>query len=336
MKELVRNILLNNKPKPQRKEASAFAPSNIALCKYWGKRDDLMNLPHQSSLSISLGNKGAHTKIAVSENAYDQITLNGSIVDGSTLFAKRLIHFLDLFRQEQNIYFNIETVINIPVAAGVASSACGFAALTKALNNLYQWNLSNEKLSILARLGSGSACRSLWHGFVMWQAGVLDNGMDSYGVPLPYQWPELRIGLFIISNKRKSLSSREAMQQSVQHPKIYKEWVIQAEKDFQSIYNAIKRHDFQRFAENVEANAQILHVLIQKTNPNAHYSLSETNKTIQKIKTLRKNGLPLYYTQDAGPNLKLIFLKENVDSVSQHFPNVFIIDPFAYHNPDYN
>ena len=101
---------------------------------------------------------------------------------------------MDLFRPKNASYL-IETDTNVPIAAGFASSACGFAALVQALNNLYDWKLSKKDLSILARLGSGSACRSLFDGFVEWQKGEAFDGMDSYGIKLEYIWPELRKGM---------------------------------------------------------------------------------------------------------------------------------------------
>ena len=177
--------------------ASAFAPANIALCKYWGKRDSELNLPMTSSLSVSLGDKGTCTKISV--NDQDKIILNGDMLSLDLPFAKRLIAYLDLFRTQDHLHFSIETTNNIPTGAGVASSASGFAALVLALDKLFQWQLDKKHLSILARLGSGSACRSLWQGFVKWHVGVRGDGMDSVAEPLSIEWPNFRMGLLIFS-----------------------------------------------------------------------------------------------------------------------------------------
>src|SRR5262249_6954058 len=152
-------------------------------------------LPITSSLSISLGDKGASTELREISAAQDQITLNQQMIQLETSFGRRLTKFLDLFRPTPDVHYHVDTMMNIPVAAGLASSACGFAAVILALNELYKWNLDLQTLSILARLGSGSATRSLWQGFVKWQAGSSDDGMDSYGTVLAPQWPELRIGL---------------------------------------------------------------------------------------------------------------------------------------------
>ena len=188
---------------------TAFAPTNIALCKYWGKRDVELNLPVTSSLSVSLGKKGASTTLSVIEGAADKAILNHQSVDTASDFYKRLVHFLDLFRIDPRMRFCVDIESNIPIAAGLASSACGFAALALVLNTLFQWELHSHELSILARLGSGSACRSIWPGFVEWEAGVRNDGMDSVGKMIPEVWPELCIGLLMVSEQTKKISSRE-------------------------------------------------------------------------------------------------------------------------------
>ena len=186
---------------PRYETATAFAPTNNALCKYWGKRNQELNLPVTSSLSISLGEKGATTTLTVNNQSHDNIILNQKKVELTTTFAQRLIQFLDLFRRDYFFDINIQT--NIPIAAGLASSACGFAALVQALNQLFGWELSPIELSILARLGSGSASRSIWQGFVEWHAGVRKDGMDSYAECLEKKWPELCIGLLLLDSNEK-------------------------------------------------------------------------------------------------------------------------------------
>ena len=114
-------------------QAEAFAPSNIALCKYWGKRETELNLPINGSLSISLGDLGSKTTL--SEADVDQVWLNGERLDNDSSFATKVIAFLNLFRRDLEQPVKVETVNNIPTAAGLASSASGFAALTLAIND---------------------------------------------------------------------------------------------------------------------------------------------------------------------------------------------------------
>ena len=217
------------------KKSTAYAPSNIALCKYWGKRNLELNLPVTSSLSLSLGNKGATTTVGlhISEHSKDRVILNGAEVDETSDFYLRLVKYLDLFRLDNNFYFNIETNLNIPYAAGLASSACGFAALVLALNKFFGWNLSLKDLSILARIGSGSAARSLYQGFVYWHKGTLDDGSDSYAEKIEVDkfFDEVRFGLLILTDKKKSIGSTDAMNITTKTSVLYQSWPNQVNQD---------------------------------------------------------------------------------------------------------
>lgn len=309
--------------------AQAFAPTNIALCKYWGKRDSELNLPVTSSLSISLGDKGASTAIQEIDAPSDQIILNGNIVSADHGFALRLINFLDLFRPLPTTRYRVETQMNIPVAAGLASSACGFAALILALDKLYTWQLDQGSLSILARLGSGSAARSVWHGFVEWQAGSRDDGMDSHGQLLAWTWPELRVGLHLLNTQQKPLSSREAMQRTVQTSHLYRAWPSQVQNDMQALQQAIAKKDFAHLGQVAEANALAMHATMISAWPPVMYSQAETIDTMHRIWQLRADGVAVYFTQDAGPNLKLLFPITAQSTICSTFPNLEICSPFA-------
>lgn len=306
------------------KTASAFAPSNIALIKYWGKRDNALNLPLNDSLSISLGTHGSTTQIQIS-NTPDRYYLNGQAIPPETDFAKRLKQFLDLTRPKPEVGYDIHTTNNIPTAAGLASSASGFAALSLALNTLYQWDLPLEKLSILARLGSGSACRSLWDGFVHWHQGQNADGLDSHGHLLPIHWPEFRIGLHVISDQAKALSSRAAMKLTAQKPQQVRIWQTQVEEDLQDLTQALSSRDFSELGRIAERNALRLHELLEAAD--IHYSLPETLEARTRVQACRHQGIEVYFTQDAGPNLKLLFLAESTAAVKRHFPDLIVIQP---------
>jgi diphosphomevalonate decarboxylase len=305
----------------------AWAPSNVALCKYWGKRDTELNLPVTSSLSISLGNKGAFTQIK-QEGEIDSYIVNGVSIDLASKFAIRLQNFLNLFRL-QHTHYLIKVDTNVPIAAGFASSACGFAALVQALNQLYDWRLNKKDLSILARLGSGSACRSLYEGFIEWQKGDSYDGMDSYGVRLEYIWPELRIGALVISAEEKPISSTAAMQHTVNTSLFYNSWSEQVVSDLAAIKLALARKDFVMLGQTAENNARAMHALMQSAQPPIVYALSETIAAIRKVQELRLAGIPIFFTQDAGPNLQLLFLAEYESVVLHAFPELDVVLPFA-------
>ena len=318
------NKILKDKSRKSRAIGCAVAPVNIALAKYWGKRDVSLNLPITPSLSVSLGEKYAYTHITETDSKNDEIIINNKKITGTTQSK-----FLDLFRPESKVHYKITSTTNIPIAAGLASSACGYAALVKALNNLYDWQLTNTELSILARFGSGSACRSLWRGFVEWQAGELSNGMDSHGIPLHNIWPSLRVGLLIISTATKPVSSREAMQQTVATSKLYATWPDQLGQDLMQLRQAIATQDFTLLGQTAESNAVTMHATMQAAKPSINYSKKATLKTIEQIHELRSQGMPLYFTQDAGPNLKLLFPANITAEVREHFPEIEVMAPFA-------
>lgn len=328
--DVVATILAERKSfLPKNVSSKAYASSNIALCKYWGKRDQELNLPITSSFSISLGNKGATTELSVHSGAYDIAYLNDKQIDWISPFGKRLLAFLDLFRVKQDLHFSIQIKTNIPVGAGLASSACGFASLTKALNFLFGWELKDHELSILARLGSGSASRSLWHGFVEWHAGIKEDGMDSYGEWIQDEWPELRIGLLILNEREKSISSRDAMQRTITTSALYGAWPQKVSRDLSALKQAINLKDFLLLGKTAESNAMTMHATMLSAWPTVCYFLPETISAMNKIWKLRHEGLTVFFTQDAGPNLKLIFLEKDAATVQSHFPDMEIVDPFA-------
>jgi diphosphomevalonate decarboxylase len=307
---------------------SGFAPANIALCKYWGKRDDELNLPMTSSLSVSLGALGTRTDLSVRDGG-DEVLLDGELVPPADSFAARITSFLDLIRSESGPGFRVATQNAMPTAAGLASSASGFAALVLALKEVMGWDLDSRALSMLARLGSGSACRSLFSGFVEWHVGVRDDGMDSYAEPIDCVWPDFRIAPVTVSAERKSIGSREAMRRTRDTSRLYEAWPAQVAEDLLAIRAALRERDFVRLGETAEANALAMHATMMASRPAVLYWRPETLETIRRAWRLREErGIPVYCTMDAGPNVKLIFLRESTAAIESEFDAVEIINPF--------
>ena len=325
---MIRDILASQNNTPQKHTGSAFAPSNIALIKYWGKRNALLNLPVTSSLSISLGEKGANTSITPIDEATHEMTLNGTPIIQTDPFWTRLAHFINLLNPNPHQAYRIETALNLPLAAGLASSACGFAAFVKAFSDLYAWDLPEPILSILCRLGSGSACRSLWNGFVEWHRGERDDGLDSYAEPLPYDMPELAIGLHILSTQEKPMGSREAMNITTRTSTLYESWPKQVGVDLGKMKIALEQGNFTLLGETAEQNAMAMHATMLSASPSICYFLPETVSAIHQIQALRKEGLPVYFTEDAGPNLKILTLKKHQADLAPYFPDLEWVLPF--------
>jgi len=307
--------------------ASAYAPSNIALCKYWGKRQDELNLPVNSSLSVSMAHMGTSTKISLSDK--DEFFFNGEHLKLKLTFSVRLKEFLDMFRTSHCSFFRVESYNTIPTGAGLASSASGFAALTLALNKLFDWSLLDKELSILARLGSGSACRSIHRGFVLWHKGKRSDGMDSYSEKLEQKWPDLRMGVIHVSEKEKQVSSRDGMKRTVKTADFYRMWAEKSQTDLATIIHAINTKDFSLLGETAESNALAMHATMLSSKPPLLYWLPSTVSMMRKVWDLRKIGIEVYLTIDAGPNVKLIFLQSFADDIRNNFPQVDIISPFS-------
>lgn len=305
-----------------------FAPANIALIKYWGKRNDVLNLPVTSSLSVSLGNLGTETSLEPIDGP-DEITLNGRVVDSSDAFAMRITSFLDLFRAENGPGFRVRTRNTIPTAAGLASSASGFAALTVALARAAGWDLEAKDLSLLARLGSGSACRSLFDGFVEWDVGKREDGLDSHAHLLAVRWPALRLATITVSDRPKPVGSRPAMARTRETALLYGSWPAQVAADLDASHAALAHHDFDLLGRTAEGNALAMHATMIATRPPVLYWLPESVATMEQVWKLREQGLPVYFTMDAGPNLKLLFLEGEEAAVQQAFPAAHVVTPFA-------
>ena len=315
--------LLREQPQTLAKtKGSAFAPSNIALIKYWGKRNHVLNLPVTGSLSISLGEKGAHTEISLTNAHHHQVLLNQTIVAADSKFYQRLSQFLDMIKPDPAQFYRVSTRMNLPVAAGLASSACGFAAATLAFADLYAWNLPDPILSIIARRGSGSACRSLWQGFVEWHVGEMDDGLDSFAEPLPYTMPDLAIGLCILTSAEKPISSREAMNRTTQTSILYEAWPKQVAEDMRLMKYALETQDFKLMGETAERNALAMHATMMASTPAVCYFLPETIATMHQIWQLRSQGLQVYFTEDAGPNIKILARRQDIASIDQRIGHI--------------
>ena len=312
---------------PVQAESRAYAPVNIALCKYWGKRDEELNLPVTSSLSISLADKGTHVTVSAHEGG-DLLVINGNDVPTDDAAARRMSAYLDLFRPTAGFGFAIRTRSNIPMAAGLASSASAFASLAKALDGLFGWGLDGKALSILSRMGSGSASRSVYDGFVEWHVGTSDDGMDSYAEPLEFVWPDLRVGLLTISDKPKEVGSREAMKRTKETCELYEMWPIKVANDLIELKASIRDSDFSSLGKTSESNALAMHATMVATWPPVLYWHPESIEAMRAVWSARREGLEVYFTMDAGPNLKLLFEATDESAVRDRFAGVDVVAPF--------
>jgi diphosphomevalonate decarboxylase len=300
---------------PARRTAAARAHSNIALIKYWGKRDTALNLPAVGSISVTLDALLTQTTVSFRDDLRrDELLLSGEAAD-----ATRVGAFLDIVRERAGIgaHALVESSNDFPTAAGLASSASGFAALAVAASAAAGLELDERELSVLARRGSGSAARSIFGGVVELHTGIRDDGADSFAEPVlsPDDWP-LSIVVAITELGEKSVNSTAGMGESSLTSPFYPAWVETAETDLAAMRSAIAARDFDRVGELAEYSCLKLHALMLSTRPALLYWNAATVAAIHTVRELRDGGIPVYFTIDAGPQLKALCLPENAAQVA--------------------
>jgi diphosphomevalonate decarboxylase len=305
-------------------ETVATANANVALAKYWGKRNHTLNLPYTGSLSVTLA--GLTTTARANffgRLSDDRILLSGQEAVG--LEAQRFREFLDLIRRRARIDAKAQVTItsNFPVAAGLASSASTFAALAVAATHAAGLSLSSQELSLLARRGSGSAARSIHGGYVEWLAGEATDGSDSFAVqvaPADY-WP-LGVVVAITDEGRKRLGSREGMAHAVKHSPFFPAWLQSHDADLEAIRRGVRDRDLSRVGQAAEHNCLKMHAVSMAARPSIFYWTPATVAVIQRVVELRQEGLEAYFTIDAGPQLKVLCLPQQRAAIAEEIGRV--------------
>lgn len=285
-------------------KATAVAHPNIALVKYWGKRDEKLILPHQSSLSLTLAPLLVRTSVALGGDGADEVEINGKVAQGSE--RQRVLELISLIRSKRPELGKAKVVSagNFPMSAGLASSAAAFAALAVALRKAAGLSPDPREASVLARLGSGSACRSVQGGICAWRRGERSDGSDSYAEQLfpPEHWPELRMVVAVVSREEKEVKSRDGMRQTVETSPYYPAWKEDAEKELARAVEHLRRRDLEGLGALAERNAWRMHASAMAADPPLCYLKPGTLQLIQALAEERRKGLPAWFTLDAGPN----------------------------------
>ena len=285
--------------------ATASANTNIALIKYWGKVDESLTIPATSSLSLTLDDTWTTTTVSFDggSDGEDAVTINGSSPGGMQL--SRVTRFLDLVRElsGQTARASVTSSSTVPLAAGLASSAAGFAALAAAASRAAGLHLDDRSLSRLARRGSGSATRSIFGDLVLWNAGVDDD--TSYAEPVESAL-DLAMVVAVVSDRRKTISSRKAMRETMSASPLYPAWVEASREDLRTALAAVRSGDLPALGEVVEANALGMHATMIASRPGIMYWMPQTVEALHAIRDMRGEGLPVWATIDAGPNVKAL------------------------------
>jgi diphosphomevalonate decarboxylase len=284
-------------------QATAEAHPNIALVKYWGKRDVPGNLPATPSLSITLDTLRTQTRVTLDPATQVRtVVLNGSALSDPKIDA--CIDRLVARAGRELPPLRVDTDNNFPTSAGLASSASGFAALVTALDAALGLELSTAERCDEARRASASAARSLYGGFVAFAGD--DEPRHWLASPLlaAEAWP-LQVVIAICAESAKATSSGAGMLQSRTSP-FYSRWLTQAPDDFEVARRAVARHDFAALADVAEANCLAMHAVMLSARPGLVYWNGATVECVHAIRDLRRAGVAVFFTIDAGPQVKAV------------------------------
>lgn len=310
-------------------KVTSKANTNIALIKYWGNINEELTIPYNSSISMTLDKLFTITTVDFQEKlSSDVIKINNLPALGEEY--QRVVDHLDIIKRYLNVEIEInarvDSVNNFPKRAGIASSASAFAALTLAATKSLNKNLDSQQLSFLARRGSGSASRSIFGGLVEWTKGTNIDGIDSYSkvlAPKEY-WPELTMIILILSSKEKLIGSRVGMQRSVMTSPYYEAWLKSIEKELIEVRNSIATKDFNSLGRIMEINSFKMHSLMHTSSPPLIYWNPETIAVLKQIFSFReKYGINCYITMDAGPQIKILCLQNDIQLIIDKLNNSF-------------
>jgi diphosphomevalonate decarboxylase len=330
--------------------SAAKGPINIALIKYWGKEDEERIIPLNNSISITLDMNECYT--------YTEAKLIVPTGDGvknlglfskniNTLYlnnlqerlSKRLENLVNYFRDkcEDKLLSSspliIESVNKLPTAAGCASSASSMSCIVKVLSKIFlNDSLNDYQLSALARIGSGSACRSIQGGIVEWHKynEELKDSVAKQVVDENY-WPELRVLLMIVSDKRKDTSSTDGMKTSKETSELLRHRLgVILPSRIEEMKKGIFERNFEKICELTVKDSNNFHAICRDTYPTINYLNDTSNfiiKCVEKINSCFGKTI-CGYTFDAGPNAFILVEEGNIKMLREIFDYVFNLEPF--------
>lgn len=298
------------------------AHTNIALIKYWGKKNEQLIIPTTSSLSLTLDAFYTDTCVRFDERLKeDSFYLDGEKQRGAAL--RNTLPILSAVRKQARLPYFAEIVSSnhVPTAAGLASSASGMAALAGAASLAAGLRLSPTDLSRLARRGSGSASRSIYGGFVEWQKGQSDQ--SSFALPVREADFDVGMVFLLLNQQKKEVSSREGMQRTVTTSPFYPAWVEHSERDLIEMKQALYEENFEKIGMLTEQSAMRMHATTMGAVPPFTYFEPATLEAMHFIRQLRKEGILCYYTMDAGPNVKILCRYSDSETIRKKAATLF-------------
>ncbi len=299
---------------------TAIAPSNIAFIKYWGRKNEELRLPENGSISMNLSNLLTTTTVEFNETLHnDDITIDGKNDEKESA---RVSKHLDRVRKIAgvNVFAKVVSQNNFPSGTGLSSSASGFAALTVAAAAAASLNLSEAELSILARLGSGSSCRSIPDGFVEWLDG--DTNETSYAVSLyPASYWDIADVVVVASNEKKKISTSEGQKLFKTSP-FFETRLQNIHSKSDNLKKYLEEKNFTKFGELIEQEALELHSIMLTSTPSLIYLLPNTIRIMHEVKNMRDRGIEVYFTLNTGQDVHLLCESKNSQIVAEELKKI--------------
>ena len=289
-----------------RKSVNVRSYANIAIIKYWGKKDTVEMIPATSSISLTLENMYTETSLSSlpASAPSDEFYINCILQDPSE--HKKMGEIIDRFRPAGYGFVRIDTKNNMPTAAGLSSSSSGLSALVKACNEFFRLHLSTKQLAQKAKLASGSSSRSFYGPISAWDK---DSG-EIYPVKTDLK---LAMIMLVLYDQKKPISSREGMKRCAETSTIFDDWMRQSEEDYKAMLIYLSNNHFSKIGELTEKNALAMHATTQTASPPFSYLTEKTYEAMDFVKQLRSEGERCYFTMDAGPNVKVLCLEEDLE-----------------------
>jgi len=293
--------------------------ANIAIIKYWGKKDPIKMIPATSSISLTLENLFTETEISFitreeaiekTGQASDLLYINGELQNEEQI--KKITKVVNLFRDDRNQLVKIDTTNNMPTEAGLSSSSSGLSAAIKACNKLFDKNLSREELAQISKFASGSSSRSFFGPIGMWDKNT--GEVSEVKTDL-----KLAMIVLVLNEEKKIISSRKGMALCMETSTSFDEWIRQSEIDFENMKKYLSEGDFSKVGDLTEENALRMHETTKNANPPFTYLTEKSFEAMEYVKELRKQGERCYFTMDAGPNVKVLCLEEDFERLKDIF-----------------
>lgn len=295
-----------------RKTVSVKSYANIAIIKYWGKADGQLMIPATSSISLTLEAMYTETKLTLLDETAtaDIFYIDGILQDQAE--HDKMSAIVDRFRSSANQHVLIETTNNMPTAAGLSSSSSGLSALVKACNQLFERHYGQKELAQLAKFASGSSARSFFGPLAAWDK---DTG-EIFPVKTDLK---LAMIMLVLTDQKKPISSREGMKHCVETSTNFAEWIEQSAVDYHAMLEYLAANDFEKVGQLTELNALRMHGTTETANPAFSYLTEQSYKAMDRVRSLRTAGERCYFTMDAGPNVKVLCLEEDLERLTAIF-----------------